>query len=388
MTLHSYPYPASERPIFGLGCCFGAGFEIVGNADRDNLHPVFFGRSCHFSSSVDNGEGNTKTIEMQAGRSYILVARGNAAKMKYSRIYAEFIADRRTKERSIDGYFERHHIVPSNMGGDDAPNNLIRLTAGDHFFAHLLLAKAYGGDQWNAVEAMVNMSGSSKRRDLVVARRWVEKARKEAAKIHSANAKRQHKNGLTEAAHSPSAKAKRKATLADLQWWNDGSVNLRIKSGVSVPDGFVRGALKRRTPNWTDEGKARIHSAVSKPKPYLSDRNRSAAQRAAVSASSSGDNHYSRQPGYVSKLSGDANPTKRLEVAEKISAATKLRDMTNNGRQRAVINLDTGVVYNSATEAAKAYGKSRSHIPAACSGNRPTALGFRWAYVANKKDAA
>ena len=42
----------------------------------------------------------------------------------------------------------RHHILPRALGGGDEPENLIRLTAEDHFFAHLLLAKAHGGKQW------------------------------------------------------------------------------------------------------------------------------------------------------------------------------------------------------------------------------------------------
>jgi len=37
------------------------------------------------------------------------------------------------------------------MGGSDDASNIIRLTAFDHIFAHLLLAKAYGGKQWAAI---------------------------------------------------------------------------------------------------------------------------------------------------------------------------------------------------------------------------------------------
>lgn len=45
------------------------------------------------------------------------------------------------------------------MGGNDSEGNLIALTAGDHFFAHLLLAKVYGGKMWAAVVAMANLCG-------------------------------------------------------------------------------------------------------------------------------------------------------------------------------------------------------------------------------------
>lgn len=75
--------------------------------------------------------------------------------MDYARIYAEFIADRRAKEAGLDGYTERHHIVPRALGGDDAAANLVRLTADDHIFAHLLLAKAYGGAMWFPLTIML-----------------------------------------------------------------------------------------------------------------------------------------------------------------------------------------------------------------------------------------
>lgn len=77
--------------------------------------------------------------------------------MDYQRVYNEFIADRRLKELGLSGYTERHHIVPRSLGGGDEPENLIRLTASDHVFAHLLLAKVHGGSQWVPVLRMVNL---------------------------------------------------------------------------------------------------------------------------------------------------------------------------------------------------------------------------------------
>jgi hypothetical protein len=68
----------------------------------------------------------------------------------YSRIYSEFVADRKAKPEP-DGYSERHHILPRSLGGDDSLGNLIDLTADDHFFAHLLLAKIHGGKMGSAL---------------------------------------------------------------------------------------------------------------------------------------------------------------------------------------------------------------------------------------------
>lgn len=74
--------------------------------------------------------------------------------MNYERIYREFIADRIARGKP-GGYSERHHILPRALGGDDDAGNLIDLTAEDHFFAHLLLAKIHGGRMWAPVALMV-----------------------------------------------------------------------------------------------------------------------------------------------------------------------------------------------------------------------------------------
>jgi hypothetical protein len=41
------------------------------------------------------------------------------------------------------------------LGGGNGADNLIRLTAEDHFFAHLLLAKIHGGRMWAPIALMI-----------------------------------------------------------------------------------------------------------------------------------------------------------------------------------------------------------------------------------------
>jgi hypothetical protein len=113
--------------------------------------------------------------------------------MDYSRIYQEFIADRRLREGGLAGYTEKHHIKPRSLGGGDEPENLIRLTAGDHFFAHLLLAKAHGGGLWYAVNALVaNQHIGERQKDRAFtlrARRYYEQMKIGFAAAHSARMK-------------------------------------------------------------------------------------------------------------------------------------------------------------------------------------------------------
>lgn len=78
--------------------------------------------------------------------------------MNYARVYAEFIRDRLSKQPQAPDYFEKHHIKPRCLGGGDEPENIIRLTPEDHFFAHLLLAKMHGGALWAPIAFMLGGS--------------------------------------------------------------------------------------------------------------------------------------------------------------------------------------------------------------------------------------
>jgi len=61
--------------------------------------------------------------------------------MNYLANYNKLI--KRAKERTLDGYSEKHHILPKCIGGSNEPDNLVELTAREHFIAHILLVKIY-----------------------------------------------------------------------------------------------------------------------------------------------------------------------------------------------------------------------------------------------------
>lgn len=62
--------------------------------------------------------------------------------MNYSKIYNDLIS-RGVERKTINGYFEMHHIKPKCFGGSDRAHNMVALTAREHFLAHLLLTKIY-----------------------------------------------------------------------------------------------------------------------------------------------------------------------------------------------------------------------------------------------------
>ena len=54
------------------------------------------------------------------------------------------------KGQVVEGYSEKHHIVPRSHGGSNKKDNLIALTPRQHFIAHRMLWKAYGGSMARA----------------------------------------------------------------------------------------------------------------------------------------------------------------------------------------------------------------------------------------------
>lgn len=47
----------------------------------------------------------------------------------------------KAKNRTLDCYKEKHHILPRSLGGSNDKSNLVELTAKEHFIVHMLLCK-------------------------------------------------------------------------------------------------------------------------------------------------------------------------------------------------------------------------------------------------------
>lgn len=62
---------------------------------------------------------------------------------KYTVWYFKIINNRTTN--TVNGYTEKHHIVPKSLGGSDDTLNLVRLTPREHYICHLLLIRMTSG---------------------------------------------------------------------------------------------------------------------------------------------------------------------------------------------------------------------------------------------------
>lgn len=73
--------------------------------------------------------------------------------MNYEKIYNDLIST--SRDKILDGYSERHHIIPRCMGGTDDSSNIVSLTPEEHFVAHLLLVKIYPHNRSLVYSAMM-----------------------------------------------------------------------------------------------------------------------------------------------------------------------------------------------------------------------------------------
>jgi len=64
---------------------------------------------------------------------------------KYTRIYYRIIENSKSRSLPENFYREKHHILPRSLGGLNSEENLVDLTAREHFICHWLLTKMTRG---------------------------------------------------------------------------------------------------------------------------------------------------------------------------------------------------------------------------------------------------
>lgn len=104
--------------------------------------------------------------------------------MNYEKIYNQIVE--RARNRVLDSYTERHHIIPRCIGGVDAKENLVDLTAREHFICHRLLVNIHPDNNKLkfALWAMCNMKSKRQSR-YVPSSRIYESIKLEVIKIIS-----------------------------------------------------------------------------------------------------------------------------------------------------------------------------------------------------------
>jgi hypothetical protein len=99
--------------------------------------------------------------------------------MDYQKVYNQIIE--RAKNRQLEGYKEKHHIIPKCLGGNNDKENLIDLTAREHFLCHRLLCEIYPNNikLWYALFLMAIGKQKKKKHHYLISSREYEKIKNE-----------------------------------------------------------------------------------------------------------------------------------------------------------------------------------------------------------------
>lgn len=155
--------------------------------------------------------------------------------MNYVKIYNDLIS--RAKSRTLTVYFERHHIVPKCVGGDDSLTNLAELTPEEHYFAHQLLVKIYPGNNSILHAAVMMTVGNGLNRGLSKNKLygWLRRKLSQSAKSRTGTANGSYGKSWY---HDPTTLEAGKFLEQDIpSGWNRGRVPERTCSVCLTPTG-------------------------------------------------------------------------------------------------------------------------------------------------------
>jgi hypothetical protein len=109
-------------------------------------------------------------------------------KNKFTEEYLSII-EKNVNQQDLIGYKERHHIIPKSLGGSNKKENIVTLSAKDHFICHQLLVEMTEGESkgkmWSALWRMMNKQSRNQLRNYNFTPEDYEKARIQHSINHS-----------------------------------------------------------------------------------------------------------------------------------------------------------------------------------------------------------
>jgi len=194
---------------------------------------------------------------------------------KYTCWYNTIIAAAQIRQIPTDVYVEKHHIIPRSLGGDNSKENLVKLTAREHFICHLLLTKMVNDDfQRKMIYAFTNMARTSGNQKRYINSRLFNYVRKK--RTHSEETKKRLSKshiGLVQTKETVEKRVskmrgkispiKGKNTQTDQSKIKIGKAQKKLLSNMTTEEKAMRMKNSCSSPNsWTQERKNKIGAAV------------------------------------------------------------------------------------------------------------------------------
>jgi len=183
--------------------------------------------------------------------------------MDYQKIYNSLIE--RGKNRILVGYTEIHHIIPRCMGGTKNLENLVKLTAREHYIAHKLLCEIYPKHHGivKAFWMMLNkVQSKSQSRNYIVSSHEYQRIKEINSRIQSQQQKQYIKNN-----GSP---------MVGSFWITNDIENKKVYNENDIPKGWRKGrryhgkssAEKCKEYIWIKNGIISKKHHISEPIPH------------------------------------------------------------------------------------------------------------------------
>ena len=206
--------------------------------------------------------------------------------MNYLKHYTRLIQTRKELPRKKGNveYYENHHIIPKWLGGDDSKDNMVLLTAREHFVAHWLLWKHHRDRKsafafhmmtlcWNNQQQRIGSSWQFEIAKKAVfefqrgenhhrygkpgtmkgkkhTEEALEKLRRPKSEVHKLNQSKAMKGkykGRKNGPHSDERKDNISTARLGMKWYTDGNTDIQVKEG-DVPQGFTPGRSPQPKP--------------------------------------------------------------------------------------------------------------------------------------------
>jgi hypothetical protein len=193
--------------------------------------------------------------------------------MNYRKLY-DAICYRGQEKRKLD-YFEKHHIVPKCIGGNDDKNNLTELTAREHYIVHWLLHKIYP-DNWKIAHAFLWMATENGKNKRAITSTQYSRAKKAMANscsirmkdvsnpMHNEEAKKKISERM-KGDNNPMRKFPERnhilnggltPSMGGAKWFNNGTESRYYRPSDTVPAGWSEGmAFYGNRGKWITNGK-------------------------------------------------------------------------------------------------------------------------------------
>lgn len=299
--------------------------------------------------------------------------------MDYARIYADFIADRLSKQPEKPAYFEVHHIKPRTLGGGNEPENLIRLTPEDHIFAHVLLAKWLDDrGSWAAVKFIFGQACKKLRAPTRREIRLAAKAREEFASRNTGANNPNYGRPMTEAQKEKLRQANigKKRSLESIEKCRSKAIGRPSpRKGCKLSAEQIEKLREKST--------GRKHSPDSIEKIRAANTGRNLSEEHKIKLSEANRGKKKSAPVSVETREKLSNALKGRvfseETLRKISESRKgkthteatieffstTRSGSGNARARAVMCISTGEMFGCIKDAADKFGFPQSSLRAA-----------------------